>query len=83
MSLAQARDARDDARRQLKAASDPALLHKRRKLKRATPSALTFEQFARDWHASQAPRWKQVHADDVIRSVERDGFPRARRSRRR
>jgi len=75
MTLGQARDSRDDARRLLKEGKDPGLVEKRRKLARTTPSALTFEQFARDWHARQVPRWKPVHADDVIRSLERDVFP--------
>lgn len=56
MSLAEARDRREEARRQFKEGKDPALVEKRRKLARTTPSALTFERFAREWHALQVPR---------------------------
>ncbi|MGN6277668.1 MAG: tyrosine-type recombinase/integrase [Sphingomonas sp.] len=75
MTLAQARSARDAARRELQEGKDPGLVAKRRKLVRSSPSELTFERFAREWHAKQAPRWKEVHADDVITSLERDVFP--------
>lgn len=30
---------------------------------------------ARDWYEQQLPRWKPVHANDVITSLERDVFP--------
>lgn len=75
MSLADARKARDDAKRVLDERQDPGLVKRRRKLTRSAPSALTFEQFAREWHAKQASRWRPVHASDVIRSLERDVFP--------
>ena len=35
----------------------------------------TFERIAREWHATSKPQWAAVHADDVIRSLERDVFP--------
>lgn len=35
----------------------------------------TFERWARDWHEQHKERWKPVHADDVITSMERDLFP--------
>lgn len=75
MSLAQARERRDEARQQLKAGKDPGLEQKRIRLVRSTPSALTFETFARQWHAHEKARWVPVHADDVITSLERDIFP--------
>ncbi|MDQ2893002.1 MAG: Arm DNA-binding domain-containing protein [Pseudomonadota bacterium] len=69
MSLAEARDRRDEARRQLKAGRDPGLEQRRIRLVRSTPSALTFETFARQWHAHEKPRWVPVQADDVITSL--------------
>lgn len=74
-SFAEARDAHKAARRLLEEGKDPRLVEQRRRLARSTPSALTFERFAREWHALAKPRWKPVHADDVIRSLERDVFP--------
>ena len=37
--------------------------------------AASFENVAREWHALQLDRWKPVHANDVITSLERDVFP--------
>jgi integrase len=35
----------------------------------------TFEATAREWFATQTPRWLPSHADKVIRRLERDVFP--------
>ena len=75
MALKVARDQRDAAKRLLHEGKDPALVQKSAKLVRSTPSAVTFETFARAWHAHEANRWKPVHANDVITSLERDVFP--------
>lgn len=75
MTLADAREKRDEARRQVKDGKDPALVAKRAKLVRSTPSAVTFERFARAWLDHEKDRWKPVHANDVITSLERDVFP--------
>ncbi len=75
MTLADAREKRDEARRHVKDGNDPSLAAKRAKLVRSTPSAVTFERFARAWHDHEKDRWKPVHANDVITSLERDVFP--------
>lgn len=56
---------RDAARRSLRAGRDPAEPE-------TTP---TFEEYARRWHAEQAPLWKATHAAQVLASLERDAFP--------
>lgn len=35
----------------------------------------SFEEVSREWHSLQLDRWKPVHANDVITSLERDVFP--------
>ena len=75
MTLADAREKRDEARRHVKDGNDPSLAAKRAKLVRSTSSAVTFERFARAWHDHEKDRWKPVHANDVITSLERDVFP--------
>lgn len=75
MTLADAREKRDEARRHVKDGNDPSLAAKREKFVRSTPSAVTFERFARAWHDHEKDRWKPVHANDVITSLERDVFP--------
>lgn len=75
VSLAEARQLRDEARKLVKAGKDPAI--ERRKLKAGLPDpdANTFERVARDWFELQKSSWVERHADDVITSLERDVFP--------
>lgn len=75
VSLKRARELRDDAKRALREGRDPGLETKRARLSRREGHKNTFEQFAREWHESQVPRWKKVHADDIMCSFERDLFP--------
>lgn len=80
VSLARARELRDEARQRIRANDDPSGARKRaqearEEAKRARAAELTFEQVARAWHELQAPRWAPVHAQDVITSLERDIFP--------
>lgn len=75
VSLAEAREKRNDARKLLREGRDPRVSAKRAKLVGDNGTFQTFEQAAREWHTVQKPRWKPVHADDVITSLERDIFP--------
>lgn len=74
-SLKRARELRDDAKRVLRDGRDPGLETKRARVSRQVGHENTFEQFAREWHGSQVPRWKPVHASDVIGSMEQGLFP--------
>lgn len=75
VSLAEAREKRNDARKLLRERRDPRIVAKRAKLVGDSGTFQTFEQAAREWHTVQMPRWKPVHADDVITSLERHIFP--------
>jgi integrase len=75
VSLAEARERRDDAKRQLRDHRDPAAEALKRRLAAAADQDATFEKVARRWHSLHAPRWAPVHASDVIRSLEREVFP--------
>jgi integrase len=75
VSLKRARDMRDDAKLALREGRDPGLESKRARHSRKAGHENTFEQFAREWHASQIDRWKPVHADDVMTSMEQNLFP--------
>ena len=76
VSLTEARDRRDAARRQLRDRVDPSGGRRRAEsAHRAEDIAVTFEATARAWHAHQLPRWTAVHANDVLTSLERDAFP--------
>lgn len=75
ISLAQARLMRDDAKRLLREGRDPGYERRRAKVANAVKQEHLFEPVAREWYALQKPRWKAVHASDVITSLERDIFP--------
>lgn len=75
MSLAEAREKRNDAKKLLREGRDPRHAAKRTKLVGDKGKFQTLEEAAREWHATQLPSWKPVHANDVITSLERDIFP--------
>jgi len=75
VSLADARSLRDEARKLLREGRDPAVEARKRKLVNIARHQHTFEKVARAWYAEQKARWKPVHAQDVITSLERDAFP--------
>ena len=75
ISLADAREKRDEAKKILREGRDPRHAAKRGRLVGADDSGKSFEKVAREWHALQIERWKPVHAADVITSLERDIFP--------
>lgn len=80
IKLSEARDRRDDARRQIRENVDPSGARKRAMEAKEQAAAdqagiITFEEAARDWYSQQASRWAPVHANDVISSLERDVFP--------
>jgi hypothetical protein len=70
VSLDAARARCDQAREQLGRGVDPRTTD-------AAPAgrARAFEHGARQWHAHKHRRWTDVHAADVLASLERDAFP--------
>ncbi|WP_076071773.1 tyrosine-type recombinase/integrase [Sphingomonas montana] len=75
VSLAEARDRRDAARRLLRDDRDPSIEKMKARATSATAAATTFEMKAREWHTAQRPRWSPDYADLVLRALERDIFP--------
>ncbi len=75
VSLRTAREMREEAKAALRIGRDPALERRRAAQVRKTGHEDTFEKFAREWHEAQKSRWREVHTNDVITSMERDLFP--------
>lgn len=75
VSLVEARAKRDKARAHLEKGRDPAVVKKLRIAANIEASRLTFERVAREWHEIFKPQWAAIHADDVLRSLDRDVFP--------
>ena len=80
VKLSEARERRDEARRQIRDHIDPSGARRRSREERDRKAldearAVSFETAARAWFGLQKGRWAPVHADDVITSLERDVFP--------
>jgi len=73
VTLAKARQGRDDAKKVLAAGQDPVA---ERKLQEILAQENTFESVARRWFEVTKSKWTEVHAADVIHSLERDVFPK-------
>ncbi|WP_374474309.1 tyrosine-type recombinase/integrase [Arenimonas sp.] len=73
VSLRQARDRRDDARRQIADGIDPG--EKRREEKLRESGADTFGAIAEDWLKHQAPAWTEGHTLTVRSRLDRDVLP--------
>lgn len=76
ISLAAARNARDEARSLIAKGVDPAEEKKRAARTEKAKAEHTFESVAREWHNLNKDRWVAVHQNDVIHSLERDVFPK-------
>jgi integrase len=74
ISLADARQRRDEARKQVAHGIDPGAVRKAQK-QAETEETETFEVVAREWHTKFSPSWAASHADTTISRMERDLFP--------
>jgi len=76
VSLLEARAKRDEARAQLSDGRDPAIVKRLRIEANVQSARTTFELVAREWHGVSKTQWAAIHAEDVLRSLERDVFPK-------
>lgn len=74
-SLKDARERRDEARKQVAAGIDPGKHRKARKTATIAKQANSFEVVAREWYGKHSPNWSPNHGDRIIRRLERDIFP--------
>lgn len=77
VSLADAREQWEDARRLLKAGNDPAVEKQISKIAQVVAQARTFEIVAREWHAhmSASDEWGDGTAKENLHRLETDVFP--------
>ena len=75
VSLARAREKRDEARTLLADGIDPSEARKHRKLADMAASANSFEAVAREWHAGKSKKWAKVTADKAITHLQAYVFP--------
>lgn len=75
VSLAEARQAAENARRLLAQGQDPAAAKQQAKQERQAALLNTFAAVACRWHTDNLPRWKPNHAGRIMRYFETDVFP--------
>jgi hypothetical protein len=75
VSLKDAREARDDARKLLRKGTDPAQQRQLDKLTRQAVAGVTFEAVARELHATKHSGWSPRYATRWIERMEKDLFP--------
>ena len=73
VSLSQARDKRDAARKQVAAGIDPGEVRKAQKAAK-DQEANSFEVVAREWHGKFSPTWAPAHAKTTLDRLARDVF---------
>ena len=75
VSLAEAREKRDKAKKLLAGGVDPAEQKKVAKLAAIVNAATTFELVGREWYANQKEAWAERHGANILRRLEMDVFP--------
>ena len=73
VSLVEARDKRDEAKKALRSGIDPSGAKKAQKA--SASGADSFETIAREWFSKFSATWTPSHGDRILRRLERDIFP--------
>lgn len=75
VSLAEAREKRDVARKQVANGVDPVEERKAQKLALKISTENSFEAISREWHTNKADRWTVAYREEIIKTFEQDVFP--------
>jgi integrase len=75
VTLSEARQKRDAARRLLDAGDDPGTAKREKKRQTIEKSEQTFERIAREWHKKGSANWSAAYATKIIDSLEQNVFP--------
>jgi integrase len=75
VTLLEAREKRDQARKLLAQSIDPAAEKKDRRNAALANLATTFELVAREWHENHKERWSERHNANIMNRLEMDLFP--------
>ena len=75
VTLAKARDRRDEARRLLTEDVDPSAARQQKKREKAEAAANDFETVAREWLDNIKPRWTPIYYGDTLKRFEAFVFP--------
>lgn len=75
ISLKDARERRDEARKLVAHGIDPSEHRKAHKAEKLSKSANTFETIAREWFSKNQHTWSTGHASRILTRLEKDAFP--------
>ena len=75
VSLANARERRDAARKQVAAGIDPSEVRKALKVAKGARHENSFEIVAREWHGKFAQKWSTIHAATILDRLTKEIFP--------
>lgn len=75
LSLAEARDRREQARKLIANGVDPVAAKQAQKVASVALSENSFEIIAREWFAKHSPNWKENHSSKILARLENDMFP--------
>lgn len=75
VSLKQARERREEAKRLLSEGKDPSIEKQKRQLLVEQNNSCTFKAVALDWYNNRKDMWKPRYAAEVITRLENDIFP--------
>ena len=75
VTLAEARQERDEARKLIKKGVDPSQHKKETKIMLQEMTVNNFEAVAREWFEKKRPVWAERHASTIIRRLELNIFP--------
>lgn len=75
ISLTDARQKRDEAKKLVVTGINPSEVRKREKQDRQTEIGNTFEAIAREWYEKRFDRWSASYAEEMIKTFEIDVFP--------
>ena len=75
ITLSDARERREEARKLLANGVDPGTVKKAQKAARLERAANSFEVLAREWYEKQTGTWSDSHGVRILRRFERDVFP--------
>lgn len=75
ITLAEAREKRCEARKQVANGIDPVAEKKAQKLAQKLSVENSFEAISREWHTNKADRWTLAYREEIMRTFEQDVFP--------
>jgi integrase len=75
VSLAEARERREEAKKMIEVGKDPIVEKKIAKIELHTSHENNFEAIAREWHSQKLHTWKPEHAANILKRFESNLFP--------